>query len=163
MRRRILSNSPATTLTTDAFPGSNGVGNTYYITSNRHLMRQNNAMNEMCVDCHYYRTPASVPAGGASQTDVKTWDGNRKSHPVGKKLSDVSDAAQFNAAFLEPQSASWAAQSGTRGEQNGGTDTNLTNNITVGMDGKITCLSCHGIHYTDSNSSTVDTPSGYAP
>lgn len=156
--RRRITGSDATTLTTDAFPTAVVNGDKFYITASRHFMRASNVLNEMCVDCHYYRS-----ASHASGQSVRNYDGNKKSHPVGKKLTDVSDPTQFNASFLEPQSASWAAQSGTRGEQNGGADTNLTNNITVGIDGNINCLSCHNVHYSDSNASTVDTPSGYAP
>ena len=165
LRRRIGSNDP-TTLTipaAEAFPSPVANTDKFYITSSRHLMRISNALNELCVDCHYYRTPGSKPGGTISQTDVRTWDNNKKSHPIGKKLSEVSDPAQFNASFLEPQAAGWAQQGGTRYQSNGTGDSNLTNNITVGIDGKITCLSCHNIHYSDSNASTVDTPSGYAP
>lgn len=155
LRRRITGNT-ATELTTDAFPAANAAGNTYYITSGRHFMRANNVLNDLCVDCHYYRATST-------STDVRTYDGNKKSHPVGKRLSDVGDPNQFNASFLEPRAAGWAAQGGTRGELNGGTDTNLTNNITVGIDSKINCLSCHHMHYADSDSSTIDKPTGYAP
>ncbi len=174
LRSRIESND-ATTLTipaAEAFPDPVGNGDKFYITSNRHFMRINNAENELCVDCHYYRTPGSKPGGTISQTDVRTWDGNKKSHPIAKNLSQynagtnpngVQDGAQFVAVPLEPQAANWAVQGGSRGHLNGGTDTNLTNNITFGIDGTISCLSCHNIHYSDSNASTVDTPSGYAP
>ncbi|HWR57715.1 MAG TPA: cytochrome c3 family protein [Thermodesulfovibrionales bacterium] len=196
-RRWILSNN-TTTLTTLPFEDVVLNGQQYYITTGRHFMRANNGLNEMCNDCHYYRTPQSAPltcsndrsrtctiatqvadCGGTfcsatSQTDVKTWDGNKKSHPIGKNLkaydinnnpNGVQDAAQFVGNFaVEPQSASWAQQGGTpRGHLDGGTDTNLTNNVTLGIDGKISCLSCHRMHYADSDSSTVDTYTGYAP
>lgn len=182
LRRRIQGSTGNTLTLADAFANPVGNGDTYYITSNRHFMRVNNVKADLCVDCHYYRSSSSLN-GSVYQTDVHTWDGKKKSHPVGKKLSDVSDPSQFNGAFLEgycsgPSSCSsramadcaangctwnWAAEGGTRGEMNGGADANLTNNITTGADGRINCLSCHSIHYADSNSSTMDTPSGYAP
>jgi predicted CXXCH cytochrome family protein len=184
--RRLIRSNTANTLAVDAFPSAVADGDAYYITSGRHFMRINNGTADMCNDCHYYRSSASVNAG-VHQTDVHTWDGNEKSHPVGKGLSDVSDPSQFNAAFLEgycsgpaePCSTltmtgcaaaaasgctwTWASEEGTRFEKNGGADTNLTNNITVGNNGKVNCLSCHNIHFADSDSKTVDTPSGYAP
>jgi predicted CXXCH cytochrome family protein len=182
-RRRIQSNTADTLTLTDAFTYAVAANDAYYITSDRHFMRINNATADMCNDCHYYRSSASMN-GGVHQTDVHTWDGNEKSHPVGKGLSDVSDPSQFNAAFLEgycsgPDPCStltmtgcsagsgctwtWASEGGTRFETNGGADTNLTNNITVGNDGKVNCLSCHNVHFADSDAKTVDTPSGYAP
>jgi predicted CXXCH cytochrome family protein len=182
-RRRIQGNTANTLTLADAFTYPVAANDTYYITSARHFMRINSVTADMCNDCHYYRSFASMN-GGIHQTDVHTWDGNEKSHPVGKGLSDVSDPSQFNAAFLEgycsgPDPCStltmtgcsagsgctwnWAAEGGARGELNGGADTNLTNNITVGNDGKVNCLSCHNVHFADSDSATVDTPSGYAP
>jgi predicted CXXCH cytochrome family protein len=160
LRRQITGNNPPTTLTTLAFP--NPVVNTdkYYITSNRHFMRVNTALNDICIDCHYYR----------NQADVTTYTGNNLSHPVGKKFvsnsvdsSGVKDINQFFTAPVETQTASWASQTGTRFHLNGGSDTNLTNNMVIGIDRKVNCLSCHNMHYADSNSSTGDTPSGYAP
>jgi len=125
----------------------------------RHFMRAANDLNQLCEDCHYYRTPAS------GETDVRTWSGNKKSHPVQKiftsangETPDVTKPAQYNTAPLEPQAASWAAQTGARYHQNGGTDTNPTNNMVIGSDKTVRCLSCHGVHYTDSNSTTVDQP-----
>lgn len=121
----------------------------------RHFMRIANDLNNLCEDCHYYRTP------GSGQTDVRTYDGNRKSHPVVKIFTndpgrDVTNSAQFNDAPLEP--FIWTPQAGARYHLNGGSDTNLTNNITVDAGKRIRCLSCHGMHYTDSNSATVDQP-----
>lgn len=133
--------------------GGSGTG------SGRHFQRAANDLNQLCEDCHYYRTPVS------GETDVRTWSGNKKSHPIMKiftsangETPDVTKPLQFNTAPLEPQAASWAAQTGARYHQNGGTDTNPTNNIVVGSDMKIRCLSCHGVHYTDSDSSTKDQP-----
>lgn len=125
----------------------------------RKFMRMvNDDLNELCVECHQYRH-------AGAQTDVRTWDGNKKSHPVGKiftsdqaETPDVTDTTQFNTAPVEPASAGWAKQTGVRYRDNAGGDANLTNNIIVNANYEIRCLSCHGIHYTDSDSSTVDGP-----
>lgn len=133
--------------------GGSGTG------SGRHLQRSANDLNQLCEDCHYYRSPSQAGS------DVRTWDGNKKSHPIAKiftnangETRDVTKPQQYNTSPLEPQAASWSAQTGARYHLNGGTDTNPTNNIVVGTDGRIRCLSCHGIHYTDSDSTTVDQP-----
>lgn len=184
LRRRIQSSTGNTLTLVDAFKDAFGQehpvssGDSYYITSNRHFMRINNVADDLCVDCHYYRSSSSKN-GSVYQTDAHTWDGKKKSHPVGKRLSDVNDPSQFNAKFIEGYCTcssytmadcatngctwAWAEQAGARGEINGGADANLTNNITSGTDNRINCLSCHSIHYADSDSTTVDTPSGYAP
>lgn len=127
--------------------------------SGRHFQRDNNDLNQLCEDCHYYRTPAS------GQTSVRTYTGNKLSHPVVKIFSssqgetpDVSDTTQFNTAPREPAAASWSAQTGARYHLNGTGDTNLTNNIVLDANKRTRCLSCHGIHYADSDSSTTDGP-----
>jgi predicted CXXCH cytochrome family protein len=147
----------------ETFVNAVSAGTTYGIQAKgRHYMRTDNDLNQMCEDCHYYRTPASVPQGGVSQTDVRTWDGNKKSHPVMKNIStDVANASLFvGTAPYEPNctDASCAQTGAPRYQLNGGSDANPSNNIVFDSNGKIRCLSCHGIHYTDSNSSTVDKP-----
>lgn len=132
-----------------------------YVTGNgsgRHFMRADNNLNQLCEDCHYYRTPASMPGGTVSQTDVRTWDGNKKSHPMQLSLSGASNPSRFHTAPVEPEAAAWAAQTGSRFQGNGGTDTNPTNNLVFDSSQQIRCLTCHGIHYTDSDSGTVDQP-----
>lgn len=136
---------------------------TFGVTNNRRMQRMANDFNQMCEDCHYYRTPESVPVppGSFSQTDVRTWDGKKKSHPIVKNIStDTTTPLQFNGtAPLEPAGASWAPQTTSpRYHGNGGTDTNAANNIAFDSNGKMRCLSCHGVHYTDSNSSTTGQP-----
>jgi predicted CXXCH cytochrome family protein len=125
----------------------------------RHFLRDSNDLNQLCEDCHYYRTPQS------GQTNVRQWDGKKKSHPIIKTFTnangetrDVAKPQQFHTAPLEPEASNWAPQSGARYHLNGGSDANLTNNIVVDKDGKIRCLSCHGVHFTDSNSNTIDKP-----
>ncbi len=148
LERRIQTNTTTQLTVTTAFPNAVAANDTYYIKSNRHFMRTHNALNEMCMDCHYYR----------KQTDVTTYTGNPLSHPVGKSYNSVKDPSQFLVVPQEPQSAGFAAQTGVRGELSGVTDSNPTNNVIFGLNNEISCLSCHGVHYTDSNSSTVHKP-----
>lgn len=131
----------------------------------RHMLRMANAYNELCEDCHYYRTPASKPGGTISQTDVRTYDGNPKSHPIGKVFSNssgeernVADPNQFHNAPLKPGADAWIQQAGARYKGSSGANINPTNNFILDGNFQIRCLTCHGIHYTDSDSSTIDEP-----
>ncbi len=126
----------------------------------RHLQRLDNDHNEMCEDCHYYRSRQYTDT-----ENVRTYTGNKKSHPLGKVFSSsngetrtVTNTNQFNNAPLKPQSAGWVPQSGIRYQTITGTDTNPTNNLVLDSNFQIGCLTCHGIHYTDSDSSTIDQP-----
>lgn len=118
----------------------------------RHFQRTSNELNQMCEECHAYRKAAT------SGTDVTTYDGTKKSHPVVKNLtSDVANPNGFiGAAPLEPI---WinSQQTGSRYhlDPGGGSDINR-NNLVVDSSGKVRCLSCHGVHYTDSDSVTID-------
>lgn len=120
--------------------------------SGRHFQSTGNDLSQMCEECHAYRKAAT------SGTDVTTYDGNKKSHPVVKNLtSDVTNPNQFvGAAPLEPI---WinSQQTGSRYhlDPGGGSDINR-NNLVVDSSGKTRCMSCHGIHYTDSDSVTTD-------
>jgi len=141
----------------DAFaPNYTGQGTGWATTGGRNFQRMSNNGNQMCEDCHYYRSPNWV-------TNVRTWNTNQLSHPVMKIFTtvagrNVTDSTQFNLAPLEPSASGWAWQTGSRYQLNGGTDTNLTNNIVVDSSIQIRCLSCHGMHYTDSSAGTVDGP-----
>lgn len=141
LERRVVSNT-ATELTFGAsFPSAVGASDTYYLNSGRHFMRTANSLNELCVDCHYYR----------NQTDVTTYTGSPLSHPIDKTLSRTKDPSQYFDMPREPQSAGFAAQTGARGELNGGTDANLKNNIVLASDLSILCLSCHDTHYSQTS------------
>jgi predicted CXXCH cytochrome family protein len=153
---QVQSNDTNTLTVSLSFFSPVAAGDTYYV-GERHFQRVNNDITQMCEDCHYYRR------AGTTGTDVRTYDGNKKSHPVFKIFTNdagrnVTDSTQFNDAPLEPASAGWAVQTGARYQIDGGSDTNLTNNIVVDSSKQIRCLSCHGIHYTDSDSGTEDIP-----
>ncbi|TAN45590.1 MAG: hypothetical protein EPN22_02190 [Nitrospirae bacterium] len=146
---RQITGNTATSLTVVGFPSAIPSGYPYFISKNRRFLRVTNANSEMCDDCHYYRTSTS------GQTNVRTWTGNKLSHPVNVTLTV---GATYNTTPLEPSTASWAAQTGTRYYGNGGTDNNSTNNMILDANNKIRCLTCHNVHYTDSDASTTDAP-----
>ncbi|MBI5739602.1 MAG: cytochrome c3 family protein [Nitrospirae bacterium] len=150
------SDNTITLISGEEFSPAVTSGKTYGIMpKGKHFMRMGNDLNQMCEDCHYYRTAGAY-------TDLKTYDGTKKSHPVVKNIStDVANASLFvGVAPYEPncKGASCAQAGAPRYHENGGTNANITDNIVFDDNGKIRCMSCHGIHYTDSNSSTVDQP-----
>ncbi len=145
MVRRVLSNTP--TQLTFGIPLANAVSATdsYYLNSGRHFMRILNSTNQLCLDCHFYR----------NQNDVRTYTGKPLSHPVNKTLAATKDPTQFFSVPVEPASAGFVPQGGTRGELNGGTDTNLKNNIALAQDLGILCLSCHQVHFSPSSDGNI--------
>lgn len=152
--RYVQSNDGNTITVTSNFSNPVTSGTTYSVYGGD-FQRVDNDLNQLCEDCHYYRVATPY-------TDVRTYDGNLKSHPVGVVFTnangetpDISDTTGFNTAPLE---TSGDAQTGSRYHLNGGTDTNLTNNLVVDRLAKTRCLTCHGIHFTDSDSATVDGP-----
>ncbi len=117
--------------------------------ASRMFMRMKNDLNELCVECHQYRQPGA-------QTDLRTYDGNMKSHPIVKNLTtDVADATRFVGAA--PLDANLNPQI-TAPRYHGDADGNPTNNAVLDSSSKVQCLTCHGVHYTDSDSTTVDGP-----
>jgi predicted CXXCH cytochrome family protein len=153
--RRIASNTATGTLTVEeAFSQAVGSGVTYQIFGGN-FQRLDNDMAQLCEDCHYYRT---LQAG---QTNVRVFDGKKKSHPIGIVFPTgiSNDPTRFNTEPREPAGANWAPQTGApRYHLNGGTDTNATNNVVFDSTQKIRCLTCHGMHYVDSDENTVDQP-----
>jgi hypothetical protein len=79
---------------------------------------------------------------------VETWDGTPKSHPVGVALN--ANGRGYDRAA--PLDGNGAAQGGA------GTDANPTNDLVFDAAGNVQCLTCHGVHYVDSNTLSVDQP-----
>jgi len=116
-------------------------------TSGRHFQRTANDLNQLCEDCHYYRVQTHTTVEGPGD-GIKVF-----SHPVGQALN--ANVKGYDRAA--PLDVNGAAQSGARFAVSGAGDTNDTNNLVVeGTTNKVRCLSCHSVHYTDSNGFTVD-------
>ena len=100
--------------------------------TNSPFLRLDNSADALCLDCHRER----------SMTSVRTHTGNALSHPVGVSLPATST---YHNPPLDvdgnPQPS----------------DGNTTNDFVLNG-GVVRCTSCHGVHYTDSNSGTVDGP-----
>ncbi len=124
-------------------PNSPGSG------AGRHFQRIANDLNQMCEDCHFYRvqTHSSVEGPTAGNTLF--------SHPVTQTLN--ANAKGYDRAA--PLDANGVAQSGTRFATGGTGDGNDSNNMIFGGGANtVRCLTCHRIHYSDSNGLSVDVP-----
>lgn len=101
--------------------------------ANPPFLRLDNSANALCLDCHRSRNMSSV----------RTWTGSDLSHPVTVALPATS---KFHNPPLDvdgnPQPS----------------DGNTTNDYALGAGDTVQCTTCHGVHYTDSNSGTVDGP-----
>jgi len=109
-----------------------------------------NSIDKFCRDCHssWVMTHNSdLIAGGG----VESWDGNLKSHPVGEVMN--SNGRGYDRAT--PLDGNGLAQNP------GGSpdvDGNPSNDLQFDDTNNVQCLSCHGVHYADSNTLTVDGP-----
>jgi predicted CXXCH cytochrome family protein len=109
-----------------------------------------NSVDKFCRDCHsdWVMTHNSdLVAGGG----VESWDGNFKSHPVGVGLG-ANGAAYDRAPPLDGNGLAQASISSPD------VDGNPSNDLKLDAAGNVQCLSCHGVHYADSNTLTVDGP-----
>jgi hypothetical protein len=100
----------------------------------------NAAGSAYCRDCH--RTWVM------DHNDVELYDGNYKSHPVGVGL-DANGQGYDRTTPLDGNGADQGAP---------GADANPTNDLRLDGSGNVQCLSCHSVHYADSNTQTVDGP-----
>jgi hypothetical protein len=153
--RQISTNTTTVLTVSSAFTGSTLQNDGYEIIGG-HYLRMSNSLNQLCEDCHYYRKAGVY-------TDLKTYDGTKKSHPLVMDLqTDVADPNLFiGTAPVESNCTDGTCPSQTgapRYHLNGTGDTNLTNNIILDANGKIRCMTCHGVHWADSDASTVDQP-----
>jgi len=98
------------------------------------------AGSALCRDCHR--------SWEMDHTAVETWDGTPRSHPVGVALN--ANGKGYDRAV--PLDGNGAVQ-GTAG-----VDANPTNDLVLDASGHVQCLTCHGVHFVDSNTLTVDLP-----
>lgn len=124
------------------------------ITNNRHMMRLNNELSQLCEDCHRTRAMSYTRASG-SDASYPADGANVFSHPVAELLN--SQGYDYSAPLDANGSAQTNSPSAPR-RYAGDKDGNPTNNQVLDKDGKIRCMSCHRMHYTDSNQITNDVP-----
>jgi predicted CXXCH cytochrome family protein len=96
--------------------------------------------DRFCRDCHR--------SWMMEHSEVENWDGGFKSHPVGQVLG--ANAQGYDRTV--PLDGNGADQG------SGGADSNPTNDLALDAAGNLQCLTCHGVHYVDSNTLTVDGP-----
>ena len=96
------------------------------------FLRLDNSADALCLDCHRSRDMGSV----------RSYTGSELSHPVGVTLPSTSD---YHNPPLDVDGSPQPS------------DGNVTNDFSL-SGGVVRCTSCHGVHYTDSNSGTVDGP-----
>jgi predicted CXXCH cytochrome family protein len=101
--------------------------------TNSPFLRLDNSADALCLDCHRSRNIDSV----------RTWTGNPMSHPVGGALPSTET---FHNPPLDTDGNPQPS------------DGNTTNDYVFGAGNTMKCTTCHGVHYTDSNSGTVDGP-----
>lgn len=118
----------------------------------RHYQRIPNDLNQMCQDCHAYRAMSYAKARGddalypANGTNVF-------SHPVGEVLNSQG---YDKAAPLDYNGV--AQQTAPRYKDSAAGETVTSNNLVLDSGSRVRCLSCHRVHYTDSNGATEDAP-----
>lgn len=100
----------------------------------------NAAGSKLCRDCHSSWT--------MDYQGTRTWDGSLRSHPVGVVLN--ANGGGYDR--VTPLDANGAVQGG------GGADANATNDLRLAADSTVQCLTCHGMHHADGNSTTIDVP-----
>jgi len=132
------------------FSGTFAVGNQFRFWVSYPFLRVSNVDAALCIDCHRERVQSHVCIEGGAATDgtgvACTPNGARTySHPVNEALANSYDRTATG-----PLDADGSVQ--TVG------DANPTNNLVLGTANKVTCLTCHSPHFSDSNSLTSDEP-----
>ena len=105
----------------------------------------NNSTEKFCRDCHR----AWVMDHTATSGNVNDYDGTYKSHPVGIALN--ANSGNYDRAV---------PLDGDGQPLTGGADAdgNRSNDLRLDGSGNVQCLSCHSVHYADSNTLSVDGP-----
>ncbi len=100
----------------------------------------NIAGDRFCRDCHRSMVMTHM--------DVENYDGTKKSHPIGIVLN----ANGMGYDRTSPLDGNGNPQGGL------GEDNIKSNNLKLDGNGNLQCLTCHNVHYADSNTITEDLP-----
>ena len=143
---RLISGNTTTQLTvSSAYPATIGAGDIYEIVG-RHFQITADDVNQMCEDCHYYRVQNHYRVEGSDPAYPA--DGvNVFSHPVGQPLNGSGK----NYDRTAPLDVNGVAQSGARFSAGGESPDNAANNLVMDSGNAVRCLTCHNVHYGDSN------------
>jgi hypothetical protein len=138
--RTITGNTADTITWTTPLPSAIEVGKAYNVydgsSDTRHYMRMTNSLNELCVECHYYRNQTHAYVEGPG-------DGTKVfSHPFGQALN--ANGKDYDRSV--PLDADGNAQTGPPRYAGSPADGDNTNNLVLGSDSTVRCLSCHYIH-----------------
>ncbi|OGW25227.1 MAG: hypothetical protein A2X59_12575 [Nitrospirae bacterium GWC2_42_7] len=140
------------------------------VSTGRHFMRtaflcvndqscDKNEANDLCQDCHYYRAMTYARIKGEDSSYPA--DGiNVFSHSVGETLENergLNHAVPRDFDGGEQQTAP-RYQNNSLSEPGTTAGANKTNNLVFDKQTRVRCLTCHKMHYTDSNGLTVDVP-----
>jgi len=96
----------------------------------------NASADKFCRDCHR--------SWVMDHTSIDTYDGNYKSHPIGVRLDAVGGSASNRATPLDGDGSA--------------SDANPSNDLKLDGSGNVQCLTCHAVHYADSNTFSEDAP-----
>lgn len=109
----------------------------------RHYMRVDNQNSQLCLTCHSTRDQ--------SFSDVETYDGTFKTHPVGQGMG--ANGAGYDRSL--PLDGNRRPQTlGEHSRAEGDVDGNASNNLVLNADATVGCLTCHRIHRGESNTLT---------
>lgn len=127
-------------------PGNFAVGERWEFSASWPFLRAavdsgaNGQGDAYCRDCHRDWV--------MDHETVRSYDGNFKSHPVGVALN--TNGMGYDRSV--PLDGNGAPQGSA------GVDGNPTNDLRLDGTGLVQCLTCHGVHYVDSNTLSVDEP-----
>jgi len=99
----------------------------------RHFQRINNEQNQLCLDCHSARNKGNDFYNADPDDDVRTWTGNKKSHPVGVDFpsTKIENAALFHTVPKEPSTSLLNPGADMSDKATSGKATSTTNTICV--------------------------------
>lgn len=126
------------------FGGTPAVGDTFAFYVSYPFPREDVSASALCEDCHRSWVMTAAASTGANGT-------KQFSHPVGDSL--VSGRT-YDRTGGTPPFGNILDADGSTSQTTG--DGNHSNDVRLGIDGTVRCMSCHYPHATDSNSLSQD-------